>query len=327
MGVASKQNESKEMSPPPNNNNSSIKKIRTPSIDFPEIVLTSTAPSNLPESLMKPRKKKNITSSPENEASENKNFDLSPISPTECHKLLHQRLLSGIAEEEAKKRMTAFEQVFELSSPQNPPLQHQVFELARPKLIQSLASHEASIAFEDYQLTQSSKKKKRKVTAVYENDPFQLTIDDVVVLDKPKNNNTTTGPLRRGKWEIEEEQFAITIIQAFLDGILPIARGTTLRSFLAKQLNCDPMRITKKLSSSVLAGVRVSDRVGKRTFRSCPMPIALLRKRINLICRYYNDFWSSINKTPPSGALQFEIQAASAEEIEMAGMLLELTNL
>lgn len=129
---------------------------------------------------------------------------------------------------------------------------------------------------------------------------------------------------RKGKWEIEEERFTIKIIHAFLDGILPIEHGTTLRSFLAKQLNCDPMRITKKLSSSILAGIRVSDRIGKRTYKSCPMPHQKMKKRIGIIRHLFHDFWSTVNQTPSRDALRFEIQYATPQDIEMARSLLKL---
>lgn len=52
--------------------------------------------------------------------------------------------------------------------------------------------------------------------------------------------------LRRGKWTPEEEAYANRLIEEFKNGMLPIADGTTLRTFLSKLLNCDPMRISKK---------------------------------------------------------------------------------
>jgi hypothetical protein len=52
--------------------------------------------------------------------------------------------------------------------------------------------------------------------------------------------------LRRGKWTPEEEEYAQRLIKEFKKGLLPLADGTTLRSFLSQLLNCDPMRISKK---------------------------------------------------------------------------------
>lgn len=51
---------------------------------------------------------------------------------------------------------------------------------------------------------------------------------------------------RRGKWTPEEEAYSIRLIQEFQAGALPLNDGTTLRTFLSKLLNCDPMRISKK---------------------------------------------------------------------------------
>lgn len=52
--------------------------------------------------------------------------------------------------------------------------------------------------------------------------------------------------LRRGKWTAEEEAYANRLIYEFKLGLLPLTDGTTLRTFLSKLLNCDPMRISKK---------------------------------------------------------------------------------
>jgi hypothetical protein len=52
--------------------------------------------------------------------------------------------------------------------------------------------------------------------------------------------------LRRGKWTTEEEFYANRLIFEFKLGLLPLTDGTTLRTFLSKLLNCDPMRISKK---------------------------------------------------------------------------------
>lgn len=55
--------------------------------------------------------------------------------------------------------------------------------------------------------------------------------------------------LRRGKWTEEEEAYTNKIIEAFNEGtlVLPGMEGITLRAFLANKLQCDPMRITKKI--------------------------------------------------------------------------------
>lgn len=56
---------------------------------------------------------------------------------------------------------------------------------------------------------------------------------------------------RRGKWTPEEEAYVSRVTEAFHQGLLPLAAGTTLRSYLSDKLNCDPMRITKKFSGGM----------------------------------------------------------------------------
>jgi hypothetical protein len=66
---------------------------------------------------------------------------------------------------------------------------------------------------------------------------------------EPTNNEILpaelTGSLRRGKWTVEEEHYTSRIIHDFENGTLDVPEGTTLRNYLSKTLNCDPMRITK----------------------------------------------------------------------------------
>lgn len=64
-------------------------------------------------------------------------------------------------------------------------------------------------------------------------------------------------PLRRGKWTAEEEAYANRLIQEFKEGLLPLTDGTTLRTFLSKLLNCDPMRISKKFVGSNCIGKQI----------------------------------------------------------------------
>ncbi|CAB9506818.1 expressed unknown protein [Seminavis robusta] len=52
--------------------------------------------------------------------------------------------------------------------------------------------------------------------------------------------------LHAGKWTPEEEAYVEGLMEEFRAGTLDIQEGTTLRSFLAKKLNCKPKRISKK---------------------------------------------------------------------------------
>lgn len=84
---------------------------------------------------------------------------------------------------------------------------------------------------------------------------------------KQKNKNivikgSSKGKLkmRAGKWTDEEEKYTKKIIEDFKTGKLSdCAEGRTLRGYLSDKLNCNPMRISKKLAGQ---------RMGKFTYKS-----------------------------------------------------------
>jgi len=58
---------------------------------------------------------------------------------------------------------------------------------------------------------------------------------------------------RSGKWTVEEEAFANRLISEFESGSLGDCEdGCTLRSYLARKLNCAPMRISKKFAGQCI---------------------------------------------------------------------------
>jgi hypothetical protein len=64
--------------------------------------------------------------------------------------------------------------------------------------------------------------------------------------------------IRSGKWTAEEESVASKLIYAFEMGQLDdCPEGSTLRSYLAKKLNCAPMRISKKFAGQCIGKVIV----------------------------------------------------------------------
>ncbi|KAL9188053.1 hypothetical protein ACHAXT_006431 [Thalassiosira profunda] len=69
-------------------------------------------------------------------------------------------------------------------------------------------------------------------------------------------------PAPAAAWTPEEEAYAERLIQEFKAGLLPLTDGTTLRTFLSKLLNCDPMRISKKFVGSNCIGKQVFRRRG-----------------------------------------------------------------
>ena len=54
--------------------------------------------------------------------------------------------------------------------------------------------------------------------------------------------------VRRGKWTIEELDLVEALVHFCSIGLLPEARGHTLRVYLSGLLACEPMRITKRFS-------------------------------------------------------------------------------
>ena len=60
-----------------------------------------------------------------------------------------------------------------------------------------------------------------------------------------------------GKWTAEEEARANQLVADFETGTLQdCENGTTLRSYLARKLNCAPMRISKKFAGRCIGKVR-----------------------------------------------------------------------
>lgn len=69
-----------------------------------------------------------------------------------------------------------------------------------------------------------------------------------------KRSRSSLEGVRRGKWTNEEQAYADRLIHDFEAGLLPLENGATLRAFLSKKLNCDPMRISKKFAGAKCLG-------------------------------------------------------------------------
>ena len=97
-----------------------------------------------------------------------------------------------------------------------------------------------------------------------------------------KSASTPEKPvLRRGKWTPEEEAYASRLIQEFKAGLLPLTDGTTLRTFLSKLLNCDPMRISKKFVGSNCIGKQVFRRRGADVNNLSPQEVERTRYELS----------------------------------------------
>ncbi len=96
-------------------------------------------------------------------------------------------------------------------------------------------------------------------------------------------------PLRRGKWTPEEEAYANRLIQEFKAGLLPLTDGTTLRTFLSKLLNCDPMRISKKFVGSNCIGKQVFRRRGADVNNLTPEQVQQTRLELSELEKKFLD--------------------------------------
>jgi len=114
-------------------------------------------------------------------------------------------------------------------------------------------------------------------------------------------SNKKTPPLRRGKWTAEEEAYANRLIQEFKAGLLPLNDGTTLRTFLSTLLNCDPMRISKKLVGSNCIGKQVFRRRTAEINMLSPDQIKQSRAELSELERRFLERLAQTNRVKTSG--------------------------
>ena len=85
------------------------------------------------------------------------------------------------------------------------------------------------------------------------NPVSRSTSDDTLALPPPPRK--VVQPMRRGKWSATEVALAELLIELFKAGRVPGCReGTTLRAFLAAELRCERMRISKKYAAGQSIG-------------------------------------------------------------------------
>lgn len=108
-------------------------------------------------------------------------------------------------------------------------------------------------------------------------------------------------PLRRGKWTVEEEAYANRLIQEFKAGLLPLTDGTTLRTFLSKLLNCDPMRISKKFVGGNCIGKQVFRRRTADINRLTAEQIQQSRAELSELERRFLERVAQTNRVKSSG--------------------------
>lgn len=99
----------------------------------------------------------------------------------------------------------------------------------------------------------------------------------------------------------EEEAYANRLIQEFKAGLLPLTDGTTLRTFLSKLLNCDPMRISKKFVGGNCIGKQVFRRRTADLNRLTPEQIQQSRAELSELERRFLERVAQTNRVKSSG--------------------------
>lgn len=112
----------------------------------------------------------------------------------------------------------------------------------------------------------------------------EAAIADGIITGDTHDSKSKKAALRRGKWTSEEEAYANRLIYEFKLGLLPLNDGTTLRTFLSKLLNCDPMRISKKFVGQNCIG------------KVCQYPAIILSTLSLLFVCVYSKYFDDDNK-------------------------------
>uniref|UniRef100_A0AAV1VD91 Uncharacterized protein n=1 Tax=Peronospora matthiolae TaxID=2874970 RepID=A0AAV1VD91_9STRA len=90
--------------------------------------------------------------------------------------------------------------------------------------------------------------------------------------------------LRSGVWSRAEEEYAIALVGFFLDGLLDVPEGITLRKYVAEKLRCNRRRVSMKLGTGSLAGQKIPRKVGASVFIAAdPAPSKKQREEIEFV--------------------------------------------
>lgn len=108
---------------------------------------------------------------------------------------------------------------------------------------------------------------------------------------------------RSGKWGAVEEEFAVLLIKAFMNGILNLQGGCSLRQYLATQLHCSPMRVTKKLGYGQIGGVAVPLNVRRHRYKHNLEWSGNVQQEILRLKKARADFWKFMGWPVPDHKL------------------------
>ncbi|ETK90445.1 hypothetical protein L915_05787, partial [Phytophthora nicotianae] len=136
--------------------------------------------------------------------------------------------------------------------------------------------------------------KKRKTqkqnpsSAAWEEDKLSkldlLVQADAVIKRRPTKtpSSPSSNYLRSGVWSLAEEEYAAALVSFFLEGLLDLPEGVTLRKFLAEKLCCNRRRVSMKLGTESLAGRKIPRKVGASVFVAAnPPPSEEVRQEVD----------------------------------------------
>ncbi|KAG7394965.1 hypothetical protein PHYBOEH_004406 [Phytophthora boehmeriae] len=105
---------------------------------------------------------------------------------------------------------------------------------------------------------------------------------------------------RSGIWSKDEEAYAAALVSYFLQGLLDLPEGTTLRKFLAEKLCCNRRRVSMKLATETLANQKIPRKVGASVFVPAqPAPNDEEREDVERVL--YELRYANFNSTLSSG--------------------------
>ncbi|EGZ06636.1 hypothetical protein PHYSODRAFT_530731 [Phytophthora sojae] len=119
--------------------------------------------------------------------------------------------------------------------------------------------------------------------------------DAMIKRRRPKAPSSPTGDkpqqyLRSGIWSRAEEEYAAALVSYFLEGLLDLPEGMTLRKFLAEKLCCNRRRVSMKLGTESLAGQKIPRKVGASVFVAAqPPPSIEVREEVDRVLAKLRD--------------------------------------
>ncbi|KAK1929328.1 hypothetical protein P3T76_015280 [Phytophthora citrophthora] len=165
--------------------------------------------------------------------------------------------------------------------------QKQEYKLEPLKPAHAQSANDATARCEKGAVKKQPKEQKTSST-VWEEDnlsKLDLLVQADAIIKRRRAPSSPTGDkpqyLRSGVWSRAEEEYASALVSFFLEGLLNLPEGTTLRKFLAEKLCCNRRRVSMKLGTESLAGRKIPRKVGASVFVAAdPPPSEEIRQEV-----------------------------------------------